>query len=388
MRHFENMLDTIFYRAPEHFTKWDNPQELAYSLGATLYMPGTLPKLDEVIQNRKYNDLTSLVIDLEDAVGDHDVEEAEKLVVMAMDRLHEKYVQDSSILENIPLIFIRVRDPKQLRRLMQAMGHRQVVLMGYVFPKFTVEVGQEFFSLLAEAKQLFNLEIYGMPILETPDIIYKEHRIEKLLAIKQLLDQYREFVLNVRIGATDFCGIYGIRRSADSTIYDVSIIRDCMADIVNVFKRQPDAYVISGPVWEYFSHERVLKPSLRQTPFIKNGAVSERQAILDKYIDGLVKEVLLDKQNGIVGKTIIHPSHIRYVHALYAVTHEEYMDALSIKKHNDGSKGVLKSQYANKMNEMKPHSFWAEEILMRAKFFGVLNESADFATFLLSMDGE
>ncbi|MBK3493289.1 HpcH/HpaI aldolase/citrate lyase family protein [Viridibacillus sp. YIM B01967] len=388
MRHFEYMQNDIFYKIPEHFTKWDDPKELAYSLGATLYMPGTLPKLDEVIQNRKYPDLTSLVIDLEDAVGDDDLLVAEDLVITAIEKIFDNYLLDSSILENMPLVFIRVRNPEQLQRLIQKIGEKQVVLTGYVFPKFGVEVGAKYFAMLAETAQQYTLKIYGMPILETPDVIYKERRLENLFAIKELLNEYRKHVLNVRIGATDFCGIYGIRRRADSTIYDISIIRDCMTDIINVFRRQPDAYVISGPVWEYFSNQRVLKPMLRQTPFLNKGAIDQRQAILDEYIDGLVKEVLLDKQNGILGKTIIHPTHIRFVHGLYAVTHEEYCDAVSIMEHNNGSKGVLKSQYENKMNEMKPHSFWAEQIIMRAKFYGVLNESEDFTTLLLNSDGE
>lgn len=46
----------------------------------------------------------------------------------------------------------------------------------------------------------------------------------------------------------------------------------------------------------------------------------------------------MDRQNGILGKTIIHPSHIRVVHALYVVSYEEYLDALSIVEHNDGQK--------------------------------------------------
>ena len=82
------------------------------------------------------------------------------------------------------------------------------------------------------------------------------------------MDEYREHILNVRIGATDFSGIYGIRRSADTSVYEIAVLRDCIADIINVFQRADCPYVISGPVWEYFSSkERMLKPQLRQTPF-------------------------------------------------------------------------------------------------------------------------
>lgn len=139
-------------------------------------------------------------------------------------------------------------------------------------------------------------------------------------------------------------------------------------------------------MWEYFSNQRVLKPALRETPFSEKGALDTRKALLDDCLDGLMKEVLMDKQNGIVGKTIIHPSHIRVVHALYAISYEEYLDALSIVENNDGRKGVMKSHYANKMNEIKPHMRWAQRILKQAQVYGVYHESVDFASLLLNSE--
>ena len=144
--------------------------------------------------------------------------------------------------------------------------------------------------------------LYGMPILESSDIIYKESRMETLLKIKNLLDSYKKYILNVRVGATDFCGLFGIRRKADTTIYDVSVIRDCLTDIINVFNRQEDGYVISGPVWEFFSKEqRILKPKLRMSPFQSRygrTGLQKRTELINEYIDGLINEVLLDKLNG------------------------------------------------------------------------------------------
>ena len=88
------------------------------------------------------------------------------------------------------------------------------------------------------------------------------------MAIKKLLDQYRQLVLNVRIGATDFSGLFGLRRSPDMTIYDIRVIGSCITDIINVFTRPGSNYVIPGPVWEFYSSERVLKPQLRQGIFV------------------------------------------------------------------------------------------------------------------------
>ena len=383
MQYFATEAETIFYQQPRTFTKLDSPDILSYALGATLYMPASMPNIIEMVQSQKYPDLKSFVIDLEDAVGDAELTSCEEKIIEDISALYTLYVHNEILLEDLPLLFIRVRSVEQFRLLTSVLGKRQEVLTGYVFPKFTAIQGATYFEILEQTIEQHQLTLYGMPILESRDILYKESRMEALFAIRDVLRQYRKCVLNVRIGATDFCGIYGIRRRVDSTIYDIAVIRDCIADIVNVLGREEDDFVISGPVWEYFSNERVLKPTLRATPFSEKGALYARKALLDDYLDGLMKEVILDRQNGILGKTIIHPSHIRIVHALYVVSYEEYVDATSIID-NEGQKGVLKSHYANKMNEMKPHMRWAQKVLRQAHIYGVYNESADFASLLLN----
>ncbi|KOS71569.1 citrate lyase subunit beta [Lysinibacillus contaminans] len=386
MQHFLAETETIFYKKPQPFTKWDAPDILAYALGATLYMPASMPNIIEMVQSHKYKELTSFVIDLEDAVGDAELVTCEAKLVEDISKLFTLYENKQIELQNLPLIFIRVRSVEQFAFLTNTLGKRQEVLTGYVFPKFTATQGATYYELLEQTIQQHQLTLYGMPILESRDILYKESRMTALFAIKEVLNKYRSRVLNVRIGATDFCGIYGIRRRVDSTIYDIAVIRDCIADIINVLGREEDGFVISGPVWEYFNNQRVLKPALRATPFSEKGALNARKALLDDCLDGLMREVLMDRQNGILGKTIIHPSHIRVVHALYVVSYEEYLDAVSIIENNDGQKGVVKSHYANKMNEMKPHTRWAQQILHQAHLYGVYNESMDFASLLLHTD--
>ncbi|WP_342441608.1 HpcH/HpaI aldolase/citrate lyase family protein [Lysinibacillus sp. FSL K6-0057] len=386
MQHFATEAETIFYKKPQPFTKWESPDILSYALGATLYMPASMPTIVSLIRSQKYKELTSLVIDLEDAVGDSELVDCEAKLIEDISELYALYQQKQLLLQELPLLFIRVRHVEQFQKLTTALGKKQEILTGYVFPKFTAEQGARYFELLEQTILENDLILYGMPILESREVLYKESRMEALLGIKEVLHHYRARVLNVRIGATDFCGIYGIRRRMDSTIYDISVIRDCIADIVNVLGREEDGFIISGPVWEYFNNQRVLKPALRVTPFSEKGALDARKALLDDCLDGLMKEVLMDKQNGIVGKTIIHPSHIRVVHALYAISYEEYLDALSIIENNDGRKGVMKSHYANKMNEIKPHMRWAQRILKQAHVYGVYHESVDFASLLLQSE--
>ncbi|MCM0626528.1 HpcH/HpaI aldolase/citrate lyase family protein [Lysinibacillus sp. OL1_EC] len=386
MQHFATEAETIFYKKPQPFTKWETSDILSYALGATLYMPASMPTIVSLIRSQKYKELTSLVIDLEDAVGDAELVDCEAKLIEDISELYALYQQKQLLLQELPLLFVRVRHVEQFQKLTTVLGKKQEILTGYVFPKFTAEQGARYFELLEQTILENDLILYGMPILESREVLYKESRMEALLDIKAVLHQYKARVLNVRIGATDFCGIYGIRRRMDSTIYDISVIRDCIADIVNILGREEDGFIISGPVWEYFNNQRVLKPALRVTPFSEKGALDTRKALLDDCLDGLMKEVLMDKQNGIVGKTIIHPSHIRVVHALYAISYEEYLDALSIIENNDGQKGVMKSHYANKMNEMKPHMRWAQRILKQAHVYGVYHESVDFASLLLQSE--
>ncbi|APB77346.1 MULTISPECIES: HpcH/HpaI aldolase/citrate lyase family protein [Paenibacillus] len=368
---------------------------LAYAIGAALYMPATRSEVAEEIKNGKHEGLTTVILDLEDAIGDHQVGQAEQSLAQQLLQLLS-YVRTGMMSEQqLPLLFVRVRSVEQLERLLNGLGESLSLLTGFVLPKFSSDNGRAYFSLIAEFNRNMHTGagnasdmpvLYGLPILESSKIIYRETRWKELLSIKEILDEYQEYVLNVRIGATDFSSLYGLRRSPDITIYEIAVIRDCIADIINLFGRVGSNYVISGPVWEYFSHrERVFKPQLRVSPFedaLGKPGRHLRMDFISDAVDGLIREVMMDKENGIIGKTIIHPSHIKPVQAMYAVTHEEYMDALEIVERNDGSLGVFKSTYANKMNEIKPHLNWAHRIINRSKVYGVLHEQQHFVSLL------
>ena len=174
-------------------------------------------------------------------------------------------------IDHVPLLFIRVRSVDQLKRMILRMEETKSLITGFVLPKFTQENGWTYFEEIAQYNKYRAASasvLYGLPILESASVIYRESRVETLLEIKKILETYRQYVLNVRIGATDFSSLFGLRRSPDSTIYDISPIRDCMADIINIFGRVDTGHVISGPVWEYFSNrEKCLNPQLRLTPF-------------------------------------------------------------------------------------------------------------------------
>ncbi|MEE1131181.1 MAG: HpcH/HpaI aldolase/citrate lyase family protein [Caryophanon sp.] len=382
----EERNDTIFFKQPMQFSKLTPREDLAYCLGGALYMPATRRGLAQEVLMKKHPYLTSMIIDLEDAVGDEELEEAFHILVENM-RAFQAFMDDGVLtIEDLPLIFVRVRNPEQLAEVIKTLGEAQNALTGYVFPKFGQANGKAFFEQIVQQNEL-GYTLYGMPILESDDVIFKERRFESLLAIREILITYYDYVLNVRIGTTDFCGLFGIRRRVDSTIYDVTIVRDCIADIINILNRTEHRFVISGPVWEYFTNKtRIFRTALRETPFMmRYGQVGleAREQLINEYVDGLMREVFLDQINGLVGKTIIHPTHILPVNAMYVVTHEEYMDAENILQNSDGQIGVQKSMYNNKMNEMKPHFHWAERVMHRARTYGVYNPNEDFRSLLL-----
>lgn len=396
MRYF-NYLSTeeeksLFYSSPIAFSNYSSKEILSYAVGAALYMPATRAGISQEIINRKMKGLVTMVIDLEDAIGENQVGFAEESMCQQLWKVNSLLKTGMVDPNHLPLIFIRVRNPQQLRHIMDKLGECLNIVTGFALPKFSLVNGRQYFEMISnynKNKPESSPTLYGMPILETRDIIYLESRASILLDIKKLLEEYKEFVLNVRIGATDFSSLFGLRRSPDMTIYDISVIRDCIAAILNVFGRAQEQFVISGPVWEYFKSDRVLKPQLRETPFEDSAGLDGRKLRLEYiniYMDGLLREVNLDKENGIIGKTIIHPTHNLPVQSLYAVTHEEYTDAISIIESNNGNLGVFKSQYKNKMNEIKPHLNWAERILIRSKVYGVLNEHKNFTSLLVGQE--
>ncbi|AFM40885.1 citrate lyase beta subunit [Desulfosporosinus acidiphilus SJ4] len=393
MRHFNYLpregQDITFFKAPEPFDKYTPRSVLAYALGATLYMPGTRKTIAQDIIDKKNPALVSTVFCLEDSIGDAEVPLAEENLTVQFERLGQAIERGELFKEDLPLIFLRVRNPDQILRLYRRMAGFSHLVAGFVFPKFTSD-SFRYLEVLKDLNHQSSDRFYGMPIIESPQVIYRETRSRELLEIKRLLDLYQDFIVNVRIGATDFSGLFGIRRGPDVTIYDITVIRDCIADILNIFARAESGYVVSGPVWEYFAGEgRVLKPLLRKSPFEEFQRSHQgiqgtnlRGQLLNKYVDGLMREVILDKENGMIGKTVIHPSHLIPVQALYVVGHEEYLDAMAILEQSYGQQGVIRSHYTNKMNEPKPHYQWAQKILSRAQNYGVFHEQQNFVGLL------
>ncbi len=362
-----------FVKEPEEFNKYSDRDFLQYCLGATMYMPGTRDFLEEILY-QKYPGLTSMVMCFEDACKEEEVPAAEKNVLHMLKELGERIQAGTVTYAQLPLIIVRVRNIMEFQTFIRMIEPIHLkALTGFNFPKFNCDNGEQYFAILRELNEKYGEKLYGMPIIEDRRVAYKESRMDELIGIRAILEKYKDLVLNIRVGCTDFSGIFGVRRDVDYTIYDISLVRDILTDILNTFTRDND-FTVSGPVWEYFRINRSLK--FKELPKVDlQQTLLRRELLVNDEVDGLMRELILDKANGFIGKTIIHPSHIRYVNGMMAVTREEYEDALQII---EGTGGVSKSTGSNRMNEVTPHRLWAEKIRMRARAYGVIENELDY----------
>lgn len=373
MKHQRYNPNYKFVVDPIEFNKYTDRSLLQYCLGATMYMPGT-KDFAEAIIDQKYLGLTSMVLCFEDACKLEDVPAAEDNAIRMLDFLSDEMDKSNLTYENLPLIFFRVRNVEQFHHFAERLKKRHVRLItGFNFPKFNRINAEHYYSYLKELNERFDEIIYGMPIIEDRTVAFKETRVKELLGIKEVTDRYKDLVLNIRVGATDFSSCFGMRRGISYTIYDIMTVRDCLLDILNMFIRDND-YTVSGPVWEYFRASKKMRwQDLPKFDF--TNALIKREPIVDSTVDGLLRELILDKANGFIGKTIIHPTHLNFVNGMLAVTREEYEDANQIM---NTSGGVIKSASGNKMNEIAPHKNWAEKLCIRAQAYGVVENEASY----------
>ncbi|MEO3751037.1 HpcH/HpaI aldolase/citrate lyase family protein [Streptomyces sp. B6B3] len=398
MRHYGHLAaaqrHALFHQEPAEFGMASPVRTLGAALGATLYSPATRPSLAADVRKQAAAGVVSMVLCLEDSIGDAEVPDAEQNLLRQLHQLHtDEHARRADAGADagaaLPLLFVRVREPVQITGIAARLGPALRLLAGFVLPKFTAASGPAFLEALTDAEVLCGRRLLAMPVLESPELLHLESRAEALRGAAQVIDKYRERIPAIRLGVTDFCSAYGLRRTPDMTAYDVQLVASVVGDVVNVFGRADGrGYTVTGPVWEYFrTPERMFKPQLRSSPF-SGRAEKLRARLIDHDLDGLLREIELDRANGLLGKTCIHPSHVAPVHALSVVSHEEFSDAADILRTGPGGGGVLRSAYTNKMNEVKPHRAWAERTMLRAEVFGVARDGVDFVDLLTAGIGQ
>lgn len=313
-----------------------------YSVGALMYSPALNNKIANTVIRGELGNKYSVALCLEDTIGSDMVEKAENQVKQTLKTIHEAYQCQEMYL---PKIFIRVREPGQMKRVFDSIREYQDVLSGFIFPKYTVTNAALYNEELLQINESGIKKMYMMPILESKDIIDFRTRSEVLGQIKDRIDSMRDYVLNVRVGGNDFSNEFSARRHYDETIYEILPISQLLGDILTVFSRE---YVVSGPVWEFFSSDN------------------------DEWKKGLQRELKLDRLNGFIGKTVIHPKQIPVVNDMLKVTRKDYEDAREILNWDDSGLQVGKSYGGERMNEVRTNYNWARKIVLLSELYGIL----------------
>jgi citrate lyase beta subunit len=311
-------------------------KDLKYAVGALLYTPATDEKTAHKLS--KYLALPSLAFCLEDAIPDRILEKAEATLAASLASIAEHQCA------SLPLLFVRVRSPAHLEKVYQKIAPFSAVLTGFILPKYDLSNAEDYEKAIISINENRKNALYVMPILESKSILYRESRLETLVALKKHIDRIADFVLTIRTGGNDFCHIFGLRRRIGQTIYDIAVVRDALADILNLFTRD---YTVSAPVWEYFDTNSGLL-----------------------WKEGLEREVSLDVLNGFIGKTAIHPSQVPVIMAGLKVKRSDYEDALHILHWDNAETAVAKSS-GGRMNEQKTHTEWARRTKILADIYGI-----------------
>lgn len=345
MRYFNYLKEKeSFHILPKYFDKTTDINILRYAIGALLYIPAINKDMMYKAIDGKINEIGSISICLEDAIGVNGE-------IESIDNIKEifNYLKNNQkTKEELPLIFIRFRNLEQMLRVNDVLKENLDLLTGIIIPKANKEVISEFLNRLDYLKCD---SLYIMPIIETTEFINVETKDKAFLDLYKVVKENKDRILNIRIGVTDILGCYGIRRNKKLTIYDNIIFNKFCADLMGTIDGNSDIDIpISGGVSEFYD--------------FKN------KEILDLYM----KEIYLDKLNAFTGKTVIHPLQLKVVQAMNTISYEDYIDAKNIIKNVNSKCGVSASFSGERMNEVNPHLKWAKRIMILAEIYGVLNE--------------
>ena len=291
-----------------------------YALGATLYMPATRPDVLDVIRGAKQPGLRSVVICLEDAVGQADV-------IAALGRLRNVLRMMGACecrFFSKPLVFVRPRDPEMAAMLND--WPEISVINGFVLPKLSLA------SLSRWATAVARPTLLLMPTLETSDVYSPAAMVELGTAMRE---EFGDRILALRIGGNDLMGCLGLRRNRATTLYDTPMgyVIPMLAGVLGA-----QGFSLTAPVFEQLATPEVLQ-----------------------------RELELDIAHGLIGKTAIHPSQISQIHDAFRVSIDDLNCATLIV--NDRAPAVFK--HGGAMVEPATHYRWAVKIIERAKWHGV-----------------
>ena len=289
----------------------------AIELGATMYIPATNANLWDVTQGLRYPELRSIVVCLEDAVLEKDIQ----LAMLNLKKLLLNIEKNPKLNQSVA-IFIRPRHPEMAKHIID--WQLQHTFNGFVIPKFTL-------ANLETWKKLCPAHLVLMPTLETAEY-FDSHYIAEL---KNALKYDFPPVLCLRIGGNDLMSCLNLRRPRQQTLYETPIghlIPQLVGQLI------PAGFSLSAPTFEHFENIELFE-----------------------------REIALDHQSGLFTKTVIHPTQIEIVHRALKVDFQDFQDAKMIT--DVDAKSVFKQH--GSMLEPATHLNWAKMILKRAELFGI-----------------
>lgn len=290
----------------------------ALELGGTLFVPASHKNLAAILSGEKYPALRSVVIDFEDGLADAD----------RPDTLSNLPSTLAAIKENKLLRFIRPQDPKMLKTFLEQKHIEKID--GFILPKFGLDNANQYLSIIQNSK--LNIQHYFMPAIEGEELF----DTQKLRQLRDILRPYQDRIICIRFGAEDMLRQLALRRPQNTSLYDMLAPSQVIANLISTFK--PSGFDISAPVYPNFSN-----------------------------MEGFKREVQRELENGLISKTIIHPSQIEPINSLYKVTEKEVLEAQALQSREDG---VL--NLTGKMGEIKTQSPWAEQIIKRSGIYGTI----------------
>ena len=284
-------------------------------LGASLYVPCTRKDLTEVAEGKIK--ARSIIFCLEDSVNENELD-------FALNNLQDclyKINPNSNMLR-----FIRVRNLKVMESVLKMTNIGEID--GFVLPKISATNILDYTSLLP-IKNNFWL----MPTLETIETFDNNEMIKLRDTI---LSKNINSILTLRIGGNDLMNLIGVRRSRVRTIYD-SPLAPTLANLSTIFK--PYGFNLTAPVFELLDNRELL-----------------------------TQEVIRDLEYGFFGKTAIHPDQISIIENLYKVFVDDKLAAENIL--SDTAPAVFKCN--GSMCEPTTHKKWAENIISRSNYYGII----------------
>lgn len=290
-----------------------------FKLGASIYVPANRSDLITIAKGNKIK-AKSVIFCTEDSI-------LESELPLALDNIKALLLEVKRT-DNM-LKFIRVRNENVLATILSFEGVENID--GFVFPKITAE---NFNIYMSKFQGNFIYDI--MPTLETKEVF----SVIKMEELVHVFEPFKNNILSLRIGGNDLLNLLSIRRSKHRTIYETPVGMT-ISHLVAIFK--PHGYNLTSPVCEFLYDNEII-----------------------------MRELPLDLEHGLFGKTAIHPDQISTIEQFYKVSEEDFEMATHIL--DPQAKAVFNMH--GTMCEVATHSNWAKEILERATIYGVFGQNS------------